>query len=181
MTRRIAIALLAFPLLFLACSPGGEDGGETAGEQERWEGYGSQTVVLFFAEGSLDLVWREELRAIELQADVSDRAARTLEELFRGPEEGLGRAFPPGAQLDHVFLEERDGLLTLDFNPVTAQLLVRAGSLEERVALEALLRTLRVNFPAVRSLRILVGGQEAESFGGHLSIARPLVLSEGRP
>jgi len=26
-----------------------------------------------------------------------------------------------------------------------------------------------------------VGGQEAESFGGHLSIARPLVLSEGRP
>ena len=46
------------------------------------------------------------------------------------------------------------------------------------MALEALQRTLRVNFPAVRSLRILVGGQVVETFGGHLSIVRPLALTE---
>ena len=134
--------------------------------------------MLFFAEGGAEPQWSEELRAIELQEDPAERVARCLEELFRGPEKGMGRAFPPGVELEHLFLEEAQGVLTLDFNPITVQLLTRAGSVEERIALESLRRTLRVNFPALRSLRILVGGQVVETFGGHMSVARPLTLRE---
>jgi hypothetical protein len=148
---------------------------------ETWEGYGSQTAVLFFAEGGLDPVWREELRAVELKDDPVDRIERALGELLRGPEEGAGRAFPAGMELEHVFLEEQQGLLTLNFSAASAALLTRAGSLEERIALEALRRCLRVNFPAVRRLRILVGGEPTESLGGHLSLSEPLSLDESVP
>lgn len=145
---------------------------------EHWEGYGSQTAVLFFAEGGLDPVWHEELRVVELKDDPVDRIERTVHELLRGPEHGPGRAFPPGMELDHLFFEEEQGLLTLDFSAASAQLLTRAGSLEERIALDALRRCLRVNFPALRRLRLLVGGERAESLGGHLSISEPLGLDE---
>jgi hypothetical protein len=148
---------------------------------ETWEGYGSQTAVLFFAEGGLDPVWREELRAVELKDDPVDRIERVLLELLRGPEEGAGRAFPAGMELEHVFLEEQQGLLTLNFSPASAALLMRAGSLEERIALEALRRCLRVNFPAVRRLRVLVGGELTESLGGHLGLSEPLRLDETVP
>ncbi|MBM4119007.1 hypothetical protein FJ251_14985, partial [bacterium] len=99
---------------------------------ESWEGYGSQTAVLFFAEGGLDPVWHEELRVVELKDDSVDRIERTLLELLRGPERGAGRAFPPGMELEHVFFEEGAGLLTLDFSSASAAQLTRAGSLEER-------------------------------------------------
>lgn len=145
---------------------------------ESWEGYGSQTAVLFFAEGGLDPVWHEELRVVELKDDPVDRIERSVNELLRGPERGPGRAFPPGMELEHIFFEEPQGLLTLDFSAASAAVLTRAGSLEERIALEALRRCLRVNFPAVRRLRILVGGERAETLGGHLSISEPLLLDE---
>lgn len=145
---------------------------------ESWEGYGSQTAVLFFAEGGLDPVWHEELRVVELKDDPVDRIERTVHELLRGPEHGPGRAFPAGMELEHIFYEEPQGLLTLDFSAASAALLTRAGSLEERIALDALRRCLRVNFPAVRRLRLLVGGERAETLGGHLSISEPLSLDE---
>ena len=145
---------------------------------EGWEGYGSQTVVLFFADEREEPRWFEELRVVELHEDSADRVARCLRELFRGPEKGKGRAFPPGTQLAHLFVEDAEGLLTLDFSPATAQLLTRAGSVAERVALESLRRTLRVNFPELKRLRILVGGQPAETLGGHLSVSRPMTLRE---
>lgn len=177
--RALAL-LLALAAVAAGCSPGEAPVPPEAAEPEAWEGYGSQTVVLFFAEGGLEPVWREELRVIELHTDPADRIERALEELFRGPEQGRGRAWPPGARLAHVFIEDRGGLLTLDFHPATVGLLTRAGSLEERLALESLERTLRVNFPALRAVRILVGGEPAASLGGHLSTARPLRLATER-
>jgi hypothetical protein len=170
------LLLIALALGTVACaSPDAESPAPLPAEQaESWEGYGSQTVVLFFAEGGLEPTWREELRVIELAEDPSDRVAATLAALFAGPERGLGRAFPPGMAITHLFLEEDQGLLTLDFHPTGIEQLRRAGSIEERIALEALKQCLRVNFPALRRLRILVGGETVATFGGHLNISRPL-------
>jgi hypothetical protein len=147
-------------------------------EEEIWEGYGSQVCVLFFAEGALDLRWNEEARAIEILEDPTDRVAAVLAELFAGPGNSDGRAFPARTRLEQIFLEA-DGTLTLDFSESSARRLLRAGSLEERVALEALRRTLRVNFPEIRRLRLLVGGQSAEALGGHLWTGDLLPLGEG--
>ena len=166
-------------LLMLAASGCGESNPPEplpVEQAEAWEGYGTQTVVLFFAEGGLEPSWREELRVIELADDPVERIDSALAELLRGPERGLGRALPAGVALEHIFLEERQGLLTLDINPAGAAAITRAGSLEERIALEALRRCLRVNFPSVHRLRILVGGESAETLGGHLNISRPLRL-----
>ncbi len=78
--------------------------------------------------------------------------------------------------IEHVFLEEAQGLLTLDFHPSGIERLRRAGSVEERIALEALKQCLRVNFPSLRRLRILVGGETAPTLGGHLNISRPISI-----
>lgn len=174
------LALLLIALSLAACGPEETPQPLPVEQGERWDGYGTQTVVLFFAEGGLEPTWREELRVIELAEDPSDRIAAALEALFRGPERGLGRAFPQGIALAHVFLEERQGLLTLDFEPAGLLQLTRAGSLEERIALESLQLCLRVNFPSVRRLRILVGGETVETLGGHLNISRPLPVGAAR-
>jgi hypothetical protein len=176
----LACALLAVALLAVAgCKDKPKPVPDESAEQDTWEGFGSQTVVLFFVEGTARLTWREESRAVEMQADLVDRVARAVEELLRGSSTGKGRAFPPGARLLHAFLEESEGALTLDFDPAVAQALAQAGSVEERVAIDSLRRTLRVNFPALRSLRILIGGEMRDSLAGHVSIAQPIALGAG--
>ena len=169
----------ALALLVCACGSDEQPRGGGADREEKWEGYGSQTIVLFYAEGSIAPRWNEELRLIEVREDPVDRVARALEELLAGPEQVKGRAFPEGVGLEHVFLEEQLGVLTVDFAPVVAELLTRAGSAEEKIAIESLKRTLRVNFPALRSLRILIGGETRETLGGHLDISSPLPLNPG--
>ncbi len=172
------LLLVVMISVLAACgTPDAESPAPLPAEQaESWEGYGSQTVVLFFAEGGLEPTWREELRVIELAEDPSERVEATLAALFAGPDRGLGRAFPPGMAIEHVFLEEAQGLLTLDFHPSGIERLRRAGSVEERIALEALKQCLRVNFPSLRRLRILVGGETAPTLGGHLNISRPISI-----
>jgi len=158
-------AVWLFLLLPLAC---GRQAPEPVDEApETWAGYGNQVRVLYFAEGAVELNWREEARALEILEDPSARVEATLRELFEGPREVEGRAFPLGCGLEQVFVES-DGTVTLDFTEATAQRLSRAGSLEERVAMASLARTLRVNFPELRQLRILVAGEIRESLGGHL-------------
>ena len=171
------IALLFVLLLLVGCGSGGPPP-EPPGE-EAWEGYGSQVCVLFFAEGALDLDWHEEARAVEILEDPADRVAAVLGELFRGPGQVRGRAFPAGTRVDQVFLEA-DGTLTLDFSATTSRRLLRAGSLEERVALESLRRTLHVNFPEIVDLRLLVAGEPVEAMGGHLWTGGIISLKEKR-
>jgi len=79
-------------------------------------------------------------RAIEILEDPADRVAAVLGELFSGPGQVRGRAFPAGTRVEQVFLEA-EGTLTLDFSEATVRRLRRAGSLEERVALQSLRRT----------------------------------------
>jgi len=167
---------LAFLLLLAAC--GGEEPPPEPPDEEVWEGYGSQVCVLFFAEGTLDLRWHEEARAVEILEDPTDRVAAVLGELFRGPGQVDGRAWPEGTRLEQLFLEP-DGTLTLDFDEPSLRRLARAGSLEERVAMESLRRTLRVNFPEIGGLRILAGGMPRESLAGQLWTGSVLRLKEG--
>ncbi|MDP6418583.1 MAG: GerMN domain-containing protein [Candidatus Krumholzibacteria bacterium] len=167
--------VLLLLLVLLACAPDAPEEARVPDEQLWDRSYGSQIRVLFFAEGSLDLRWREEARSLALQEDPADRIEVTLKELLRGPLQGKGRAFPEGSRMRQLFLEE-GGHLVLDFGQETAQLLRWAGSVEERVALEALKRTLRVNFPELESLRILIAGQRQASLAGHLLIDERIEL-----
>ncbi len=144
---------------------------------EVWEGYGNQVRVLYFAEGSIDLRWREEARALEIEADPAARIESTLRAMLDGPREVDGRAYPLGCGIEQVFVES-DGTVTVDFSQTTARRLARAGSLEERVSMAALRRTLKVNFPELKRMRILVAGEQRESLGGHLYTGGLLSLEE---
>ena len=83
---------------------------------------------------------------------------------------GLVSAFPEGAGLRAVY-PLGEGLLIVD---LTGQAATGAGSDVETLRVYGLVNTLRINFPEVRAVRILVEGREVETLLGHLDLQRPI-------
>jgi hypothetical protein len=48
------------------------------------------------------------------------------------------------------------------------------GSAAERATVDAILRTIALNFPEVRACTLLVAGEQVETLAGHLALDRPL-------
>ncbi len=79
---------------------------------------------------------------------------------------------PAGARPLSAFYDDRDGTAIVDFSPelVTAHV---GGSAAELATLTAILRTIALNFPEVRTCRILVAGDEIQTLAGNVAMDRP--------
>ncbi|MEE9218947.1 MAG: GerMN domain-containing protein [Acidobacteriota bacterium] len=127
-------------------------------------------VVLFFSrEGTAGLY--PEMRRILVTASLTDQVRQVVEALIRGPRRALGVAvLPKQAQLRQIYLD-REGNAYVDFTP---ELVTRhPGGTEAEVAtLFALVNALTYNFPEIRSVQILVDGEQRETLAGHLDLGR---------
>jgi len=99
-----------------------------------------------------------------------------MQELCDGPERsGAVSAIPDRTRILAAFLDGAGEAAVLDFS---AELVVRhpGGSAAEAATLTSILRTVALNFPDLRTCRILVDGDQAETLGGHLSLDRAFDL-----
>ena len=99
--------------------------------------------------------------------DMCDLLRRYLE---GPPGPGQFLAFPEHSDLRAAFLV--DGQAVVD---LTGPVRTGGGTSTETARVYGIVQTLHANFPEVKSVRILVDGQEVDTLLGHLDLSHPLV------
>lgn len=138
------------------------------------EGPGAQVVVLVFPDRS-GSEWVQEERQLPGRGEslLEDRLLAIVAALCEGPEgEGAISAIPEGTRPLSAFYDDKDGSAVLDFSSelVTEHV---GGSAAELATVTSILRTVALNFPEIRTCRILVAGDEIETLAGNLAMDHP--------
>lgn len=143
----------------------------------------ARQVSLYFESPADDLLHPE---ARDLPAAVDDVAflRSVAAAVMDGPRrQELVRPFPEGWSLRGAYLL-REGIAVIDLSPpplpaprepgTPPSPRWQAGSHEEDFAIQALAVTLAKNLPAVTRVVLLVGGEAAETLGGHADLLHPI-------
>lgn len=143
----------------------------------------ARRVSLYFessADDSLHPEARDVPAALDDVAFLRSVAAAVMDGPRR-PE--LVRPFPPGWSLRGAYLL-REGIAVVDLSPpplsgprelgTPAGPRWQAGAHEEDTAIQAIAVTLAKNLPAVTRVVLLVGGDPAETLGGHADLTHPI-------
>ncbi len=129
-------------------------------------------VTLYFA----DPRWTQlvpEVRRLPAGRDAVQSLAALVEALAEGPrEEAAVPVLPRGARLRGAYLGA-DGLAVVDFEPSLRDY-APGGASGELLTVFALVHTLSENVPGIRSVQILVNGEERDTLAGHVKISEPL-------
>lgn len=135
-----------------------------------------RTVTLYYgsADGS-SLV--PEYRKIPSRDKALDNLRNLVEALVSGPREGGVGTIPASVRLRGVFIHEKTAVIDFSSELVDD---FSGGSTTEYILISSLVQTVCANLSQVEAVRILVEGEEIESLGGHISIARPLRPQEWR-
>jgi hypothetical protein len=146
-----------------------------AGEEEPEGGFLSPEnqlrILLFFPSASGPYLVPEE-RIIFLTDTLTSQVKQAVSELIGGPHtEGILAPFPPGTELEGVFLPGT-GVAVVNLGPQA--LSIPGGSDWEESALFSLVNTVARNFPEIHRVQLLVEGQEVRTLAGHLDTSRPL-------
>lgn len=135
------------------------------------------TATLFYvAANGTDLV--TVTRDVPYGATSAAQARRIAEAQLEPPPSGFFSAIAPGTTVRSVFLTPRgEAYLDLSRELITGH---RGGSMNEELAVYALVNAMVVNLPDVSVVQILVEGQEIDSIAGHLDLRHPLRRSTER-
>ena len=160
-----ALTILCGAILFVSCQPeANEPAARVAPEVVREP----RDVVLYFESSKLRL--EPEYRSMELPEEDYEAARPLLQELLRGSEDSeVPRIFPDDAVVLAVYFLPR-GLVVVDLGGPTLSQGWNTGSHTEMMAVYSLIQTLVSNFEGVASVRILIGGQPAQTLAGHIAI-----------
>ena len=133
---------------------------------------GQETTVvhLYFADASGERLSAEE-RVLLAPADAAAFARMIVEALIEGPQGGLLRTIPEGTRLRALYLME-DGPAVVDLSAdIVDQHPGGAGS--ELLTIFSLVNSLILNVEDVKTVRLLVSGEEVETLAGHIDIQKP--------
>jgi hypothetical protein len=106
---------------------------------------------------------------LPLSADPVERSKQLLVALIADAPSPSQRTLPPDAILLAFYLQP-NGLGVADFSDALAAE-TPSGIQSEQVAVESITRTLGANANAIRQLKILIHGQEADTLAGHLDLS----------
>lgn len=142
----------------------------------------ARRVALFF-ESAADEKLHPEARDVPESSDAVALLRSIGSAVLEGPRRAeLLRPFPDGWRLRGAY-RLAAGLVVLDLAPpdapapadASAQTLRwQAGSHEEETAIQSLLVSVTKNVPEVSGVVLLVGGEPAETLGGHVGLSHPL-------
>jgi spore germination protein GerM len=132
------------------------------------ESGGKQSVTLYFPSSSNPGKLVAEGRSMTMAANDSDRIRQIMLALIAGPTQGGGGPLPPSADVRAVFLTP-DGTAYLDLSSSALSGFL-PGIESETLAVYSIVDSLATNVPAVKKVKILVQGQEAETLDGHADL-----------
>ena len=130
---------------------------------------GTRLVTLFFAFPDGTGLVREP-REIDTCTESAECAEELIAELINGPVGELSPTLPPRAALISVRMEGETALVNFakEFPEGLA-----GGSYSEMMAVYSIVDSLAFNFPRIKTVKFLLGGQSVESLG-HLDLSAPL-------
>jgi hypothetical protein len=128
-----------------------------------------QTLRLYFADPAGGGLVREDRSAV-MPASLTDRLTTCMRELEKGSHAGNLPVLPRASKIARAFVDPW-GLAYLDFN---AGIVSSPGDREEWLLAASIVRTVCENFPEVREVRFMVGGQVVTSLGGYIDLEEPL-------
>ena len=133
-----------------------------------------QEVSLFFSDANERFLVPEK-RFIPKENEPEAQAREMVKALIAGSKTGLVNTFPEKAELQGVNREGED-VLSVNFR----ESLVAnhpGGSTAEMATVYSLTTTLTTNLPAIKRIRILIGGKERESLKGHIGLHNPFMMN----
>jgi hypothetical protein len=133
-----------------------------------------QEVTLFFSDANERFLVPEK-RFIPKESEPEAQAREMIQALIAGSKTGLVNTFPEKAELQGVNREGED-ILSVNFK----ESLVAnhpGGSAAEMATVYSLTNTLTTNLPAIKRIRILIGGKERESLKGHIGLRNPFMMN----
>ena len=133
-----------------------------------------QEVTLFFSDANERFLVPEK-RFIPKEKEPEAQASEMIQALIAGSKTGLVNTFPEKAELQGVKREGED-ILSVNFR----ESLVAnhpGGSAAEMATVYSLTNTLTTNLPAIKRIRILIGGKERESLKGHIGLRNPFMMN----
>jgi spore germination protein GerM len=183
--RALTPLLIAAALCLAGCSCSGDGGGaageaavteETVAVSEESESAQAplprSTVEIYFPSSEHDGLVGEYREIFEI-SNPSDRVKQIVADLISGPEgPNALRALPPATRLRQAYVLE-DGVAYLDFSAGLTEG-IGGGSMEEILAVYAIVNSIVANVPEVRKVGILVNGRVLATLNGHLDLRRPL-------
>jgi hypothetical protein len=145
-----------------------------AGKQTAAKKRDKQEVTLFFSDANERFLVPEK-RFIPKENEPEAQAREMVKALIAGSKTGLVNTFPEKAELQGVS-REGDDALSVNFR----ESLVAnhpGGSAAEMATVYSLTNTLTTNLPAIKRIRILIGGKERESLKGHIGLRNPFMMN----
>lgn len=133
-----------------------------------------QEVTLFFSDANERFLIPEK-RFIPKEKEPEEQAQEMVKALLSGSKTGLVNTFPENAELQSVKMEGGDTLLVNFSESLVAN--HPGGSTAEMATVYSLTNTLTVNMPAIKKVKILIGGKERESLKGHIGLKKPFTIN----
>jgi hypothetical protein len=125
------------------------------------------TATIYWASGA-DSIAPVQVQ-LPLSADPALRARQVLQDLIANPPTTSQRTLPADTAILSFYILP-DGTAVADFSDALASE-TPSGILSEQNAIDSITHTLAANIPALRRLKILVHGQEAETLAGHADLS----------
>ena len=115
-------------------------------------------------------------REVPYGETTAEQARHILTAQVRTPPDGFASAIPAGTNVRGVFMGAK-GEMYVDLSPeVTSG--HPGGSLDEALAVFAIVNAITTNLPDVTAVQILVDGKEADSLAGHIDLREPIARSD---
>jgi spore germination protein GerM len=128
-------------------------------------------VRLYFEAPDKDGLLPEE-RDVAFSPDLARQLRTVVEELVRGPSQGLVATLPPATRVNDVFVLAHGVACVSLSGEVSAGL--PGGSRAELLTVYSIVNTIVTNFPAVSRVQLVLNDQLATTLAGHVDIGRPL-------
>ena len=105
---------------------------------------------------------------LPLSADPVERSKQLLRKLISDPPSADQRTLPADAALLDFYVLS-DGTAVADFSDSLASEMP-SGIMSEQLAVDSIARTLEINVPGLRRLKILIHGQEVDTLAGNVDL-----------